>query len=767
MNKNPDRLYQLLPVIHRQRDAEQGWQLQALLRVITEQVQVVEDDISQLYENWFIETCQDWVVPYIGDLIGYQIVHEAGEPGDVLTTEERSLNKILIPRRDVANTIRDRRRKGTLSILEQLALDVAGWSAHAVEFYRLLGWTQALNSLHAKRGRTVDLRDGDALERLNGPFDEFAHTVDVRSILSQRTQGRYNIPTVGLFVWRLKVYSVTKTRARQIEDEGDELFTFSVLGNNSQLYTKPQPRAEGQLTSNELNFPTAIRRRNFEESLKRDHAKSENYQQSDYYGEDKSLFLWEGRYQEELPSEPAGVSHPPHHHPKRHHTNTIVWNRVEVDRIVAADLTDWKYRPFADKVAVDPVLGRIAFAPDHSPEGGVCVLYHYAFSNDIGGGEYNRPLFQPKTYQLFQVSKKGSIRSLGEALELWEDWKDNHPLDPSDPEKNLRNAIIEFMDSGVYVEEEQLDIELDPKERLQIRAANHTRPIIRLPDRYTDRSNALKVTGAMGAHFTLDGLLLFGRGIHATGEFTAINVRHCTLVPGWDLEHDCKPKHTHDPSLLLTKIAARVTIEHSILGPILVHDNTVEEDPIQITISDSVMDATDSENTALSAEEEARALARLTIQRCTVIGKILTHSIALAENSVFTSMVRVARSQYGCVRFCYVPEGSRTPRRYHCQPDLVKQAVKDNPDIAPEDVAAETQREIERVRPLFNSLRYDNATYCQLANDCAEEIKRGADDESEMGVFHDLFQPQRAANLRARLDEFTPAGMEAGIIYAN
>jgi hypothetical protein len=35
-----------------------------------------------------------------------------------------------------------------------------------------------------------------------------------------------------------------------------------------------------------------------------------------------------------------------------------------------------------------------------------------------------------------------------------------------------------------------------------------------------------------------------------------------------------------------------------------------------------------------------------------------------------------------------------------------------------------------------------------------------------MGVFHDLYQPQRAANLRARLDDYTPAGMDAGIIYA-
>ena len=58
-----DRLYDLIPVVYRLRDAKQGYSLKALLRVIAEQVNLVEDDITQLYENWFIETCQDWVVP--------------------------------------------------------------------------------------------------------------------------------------------------------------------------------------------------------------------------------------------------------------------------------------------------------------------------------------------------------------------------------------------------------------------------------------------------------------------------------------------------------------------------------------------------------------------------------------------------------------------------------------------------------------------------------------------------------------------------------
>ena len=73
-----DRLYNLLPVVYRQRDLEMGGPLRQLLRVIAEQVDLIDKDIAQLYDNWFIETCDDWVVSYIGDLIGYRPVHEPG-----------------------------------------------------------------------------------------------------------------------------------------------------------------------------------------------------------------------------------------------------------------------------------------------------------------------------------------------------------------------------------------------------------------------------------------------------------------------------------------------------------------------------------------------------------------------------------------------------------------------------------------------------------------------------------------------------------------
>ena len=86
--------------------------------------------------------------------------------------------------------------------------------------------------------------------------------------------------------------------------------------------------------------------------------------------------------------------------------------------------------------------------------------------------------------------------------------------------------------------------------------------------------------------------------------------------------------------------------------------------------------------------------------------------------------------------------------------------------MLPHEKDALQELERLRVRPDFNSTRYGTPAYCQLAQSCADEIKRGADDKSEMGVFHDLYQPLRTANLRARLEEYTPAEMEAGIIYA-
>jgi hypothetical protein len=730
MTARPDRLYDLLPVLYRQRDAERGSPLRDLLRVIAEQVDVVEADIAGLYENWFIETCEDWVVPYLGELVGYRPVSEAGRLGDPLDPEGNRRNRWLIPRREVANTLRYRRRKGTLALLELLARDVAGWPARAVEFYRNLFSTQAGKHLRLERGRITGLRDGDALDLLDGQFDSLAHTVDVRRPNSARTRGRYNIPSVGLFVWRLPSYSVTGTPAYCLEAEGPHRYNFSVLGNDAPLFVRPVPEQDAWQIAGELNVPAPIRRRALEVDW------STHY--GHYYGPGKSFAIMLGSDRTLLPPE----------------------------QIVIADLDGWHYVPRPDTVAVDPVLGRIAFPPRHQPREGVWVSYHYGFSADVGGGEYDRPISQPAGARVYRVGEAEPYRRIRDALDQWK-------ADRATAAKP--DAVIEIADSGVYVE--QLLVELPEGESLQIRAANRRRPVLRLLDWHTAQPDALRVSGAAGSRFTLDGLLITGRGVEAEGKLQCFSIRHTTLVPGWGLHCDCEPRRPAEPSLYLADLAGPIRIEHSILGSIQVNADAVTTDPISITIGDSILDATGPEREAIGAPGCVVAPVILDIRRCTVFGEVQVHAIDLAENSIFDGMITVARRQRGCMRFSAVEPGSRTPRRYHCQPELAEAVAEETlreeaaGSLSPTALAAAIAeaRELERarVRPRFNSHRYGTPTYAQLADACPVEIRCGADDESEMGVYHDLFQPQREANLRARLAEYTPAGSEAGVIHAS
>ena len=757
-----DRLYELLPAVYRIRDAEQGEPLKALLRVIAEQVNLVEDDIQQLYENWFIETCEDWVVPYLGDLIGYEPVHEAGEPSSGETQQGQQRNRMLIPRREVANTIRYRRRKGSLALLEQLSNDVAGWPARAVEFYKLLSWTQALNHLHLDRGQTVDIRNGSALELIDSPFDSIAHSVDVRRINSRYTQGRHNIPSVGVFVWRLKSYSVTETPAYCLESDGANCFTFSVLGNDSPLYMRPEPESDPTHIADELNLPVPIRRRFFEEH------------KAQIYGEGKSMQIWIGKGSgENMTREPVPLEH-----------------------IVSADLTDWQYQPprGTGLVAVDPELGRITFPTGQYHKKGVWVSYYYGFSMAIGGGEYDRDITQPKESVIYTVGKESEFKTLKAVLEKWE-------------EDAAEYAIIEIADSGVYVEPINIEFKEDQR-TLQLRAANRKRPVICLLNWKPDGSDSLMVTGVAGNCFTLDGILVSGRGLQISGDMAEVTIRHSTLVPRWTLDSECEPQRSVQPSLQIFSPNVCVRIDHSITGLIQVDptndisfdtntgpasdgipgDEALQArcqavepearlDPIRICINDSVLDATQSDLEVLSAPNCAVAYAYVNIVRSTVFGQIHTHAIESGENTIFMGLIFVARRQLGCLRFCYVTPESRTPKRYRCQPDLAEQMkeaglireAEQKGESKPGQGIIDAAKILERLRvhPIFNGVRYGTPVYCQLAECCAEEIKRGADDESEMGVFHDLFQPQRMANLSVRLDEYLPARMDVGIIVSS
>jgi hypothetical protein len=280
----------------------------------------------------------------------------------------------------------------------------------------------------------------------------------------------------------------------------------------------------------------------------------------------------------------------------------------------------------------------------------------------------------------------------------------------------------------------------------------------------------MSINGAEQSWFILDGIVVTGHSVQVGGNVSGVAFRHCTLVPGWGLDCNCGPKRPTEPSLEIVEAPLCVTIEHSIVGAIQIERDEVKLDPLKLCISNSVVDATDSSRVAIGASGKRCADIHLTLERTTVIGSVAVEEITLAENSILLGNVLACRRQQGCIRFSYVPPGSRTPRRYECQPDLVERAVAErtsSENLSPTDRSALLRAERLRVEPDFDSHRYGTSTYCRLARTCATEIAAGAEDESEMGVYHDLYQPQRVANLNQRLSEFTPAGTDAAIIYAS
>ncbi|MEU4421719.1 hypothetical protein AB0F81_13930 [Actinoplanes sp. NPDC024001] len=676
-----DRLYPLLPQVHRRRDAEVGEPLRALLAVVAEQLDLVEDDLRRLYDNWFIETCEEWAVPYLGDLVGYRT--PAGTGGEV----PPGLAARLAPRRDVADTIATRRRKGTLPLLEEIAAAVADWPARAVEMRRLLAGTAPLRTGGAGwTPATVSLRDAGALGTLGGPFDTQARL--------PASAGPYRLPSVALFVWRLRPFSITHAPAYSI-DRARNQYTFSILGNDVPLVAEPIPEPSATHIATADNVPVFIGRRALQDRL------------ADFYGPGKSFAIWRDGADEPIP----------------------------LAQVVVADLSGWAYRPRRGQVVVDPELGRIAFGSRTAPRGGVRVTYHHVFPDELGGGEYPRDLSTgPRVYRV--GGPDGEFERITQAYERWRD--DNAGGD-------VPEAIIEITGSGAY--QEQLEFTVGHGDRLEVRAAEGSRPVLRLLDWYSNRPDSLHIRGPLPeecadddrppGRVVLDGLLITGRGVSVTGVLGALTLRHTTLVPGWAIEPECRPAHPQEPSLVLENTTACVQAERSILGTILVIADEVRTDPLPIHLTDSVLDATGRDREALSAPDCRHAHAILHVHRSTVIGEVHTHAVRIGENSIFDGLMHVARRGIGCLRFSAVPAGSRTPPRYRCPAD----------------------------RPRFTSVDYGTPAYLQLAADCPPAIARGAEDGSEMGVYHDLYQPMRADGLTARLAEFSPADTDAGIVY--
>ena len=230
-----------------------------------------------------------------------------------------------------------------------------------------------------------------------------------------------------------------------------------------------------------------------------------------------------------------------------------------------------------------------------------------------------------------------------------------------------------------------------------------------------------------------------------------LRLRHCTLVPGIARNVDGTATQPTAPSLIIESDSVTVEIDHSVVGGIRAHEDAV------VRVTSSIVDATDPSNVAYAALDGLAAAGEVDIVTSTVIGKVHARVLRSVSNSILYARLAAAdawpfpvhadRRQEGCVRFSFIPLGSRTPRRYRCQPTSAADAL--------------------RVQPQFTAEQYGSPAYCQLSNRGAVEIRSGADDESEMGAYHDLYAPQRETNLGIRLDEYLRFGLEAGVFHAS
>ncbi|NEO98504.1 MAG: hypothetical protein F6K58_07475 [Symploca sp. SIO2E9] len=191
-----ERLYQLLPAIYRNKDVFLGEPLRDLLAIIEQELGILEVDINNLYENWFIETCDEWVLPYIAELVGIQDLNDQG--------------KILpVQRSRIGNAIRYRRHKGTPRTLELVIENTTGWTVRVVEMFKHVLTTQYIQRVRTELPTTFALTQSTAMVAMQDFFDINAHTLDIRAVGVNSV--RYNLKSLSLFIWRLQSYPVKRS----------------------------------------------------------------------------------------------------------------------------------------------------------------------------------------------------------------------------------------------------------------------------------------------------------------------------------------------------------------------------------------------------------------------------------------------------------------------------------------------------------------------------------------------------------------------------
>ena len=781
-------LYERLPEIYRIKDEEQApsGQLKNYLAIADLIFNAIEENIEALYDDLFIETCEDWVIPYIGDLLGTTPLK--GEPWTL--------------RADVADTIALRRRKGTLASIERLTYNLTQWGVRAVELRENLVWNQHLNHQRPDiggdppyagitrftpiRGGTVTLRDPAMLSLLHTPFDPFAHVAD----LKPPTWGtiRYNLPNLAIFLWRLEDYRVKLTKPMVTiqatgtldPEEATHIVRLLVdpLGNPVRLFNTYQfnpdkePPVITQLDETPGPIPMARLTTNSEAG------KPEKYVAIDTYDRSStdiaSLDIAEVGLQLHLPEPEFLKPEPP-----------------------PPDWKEWKMRgenlcawetgiqpPLKDhEIAIDPVIGRIAIAVSSLEEATalenyLLLTYTYGAVGNVGAHPLSRTL--PQEWHEETVVVKPVNLFKGETL--------NAALE------NIQDAtspvVIEIRDSRVHsldlnaiagTLEEDGGPNLLLNHSLIIQAADGQRPIIKLmqplrvrpkevspPDESGEDSDSLDfrrqdVSVASNLTLRLEGLYLTrdeefpdDAPLIARAALNRLEIVDCTLDPGGQKLLDGTTEGTRQPfytSLELRQPYGFNTEEEAFdQTPEIILERTIAGSLLcdrgyRLFLSHSIIDA----GKGVGDEPETSfAVANATdpnnnwgpptqVNGITVFGSMRVEQIN-GRGGIWVQPLEVLNNQTGCIRYSYFSgKGDRLPQNLGCVTG--KEA---------------TLRFVSEI--------FGEPAYGQLARTSDFRIRERGPGDDAMGAFGFLLEAHKWRNLQIRFREFMPVGVRPLLI---
>ncbi|KUG57442.1 hypothetical protein AVL62_13540 [Serinicoccus chungangensis] len=705
-----DYLAARLPAHVLARDEESGGLLRALLEAVAGELGVVERDLEMLYDSWFVETCPDWAVPYLADLVGL-----VGLPDDLGAASGAGVSRRTI----VANTVAYRQRKGTVAVLEQVVRDVTGWPARAVEFYRLLGTTTHVRYPRPDRPTWASVRRAADAETESSPLtggwlSQHAHTAEVRAVEPGPWggHGRYGIPHIGVVVTPLRVWEGVRLPARAV---GDEWFAHP-LGWEGPLFARPAVEEGIEHLAGEADLAVPVRPRRLLAALQAA----------------RSL----------APGEPLPLA------------VQVDGVELDADRIRVCGLED-----LADdgaggplpgwQVTVDAVRGVLHTVQDGVAGTPTDVVVDWGSGSvaDVGAGPYDRTLEhdaalaadpfvgdtdtggdtvtgqQPVLAGSAVVGTSPTLaHAVGQVGAAW-----------ADPAERGGTHVVSVGDSARYVESVGLTIPAESRAVLVaahwagrqtilgdilppvpgVYAAQGLRPTI---------SGDLTVSGAAGSSLLLDGLIIDGDVIVQPGDLGSLTISQCTVAG--QIRVDGSPA---DPNR-----SCVVTLRRSVVGAVLLAATVPE-----LRLGESVVHPSISGGgAAIDAP-----VAHLDIAGSTILGDVGARTLAVTS-SLCDGVVDIVDRQVGCARYSYLAPGSRTPRRYRCVP--------------PQDaVVAPT--------PSYVSLDPGSPWFASLAPGAAEVLRRGGELGAEMGVHHHLRRPVRLDAARRLVEPYLPAGMQIGL----